>query len=239
VSAPELLIAGLTVAVGACLQGAVGFGLSLLAVPILLLVDPTLVPVPLIIASLTINVGSSYRNRGGIDGAVRWALLGSMPGTVLGAYAIAILPQRPLAITLGVLVLAAVAVSASGLEVAPTTGSLLAAGAISGFTGTASSIGGPPLALMYQRAHGSIVRGTLALYFLVGSVLSLVVLALFGKLGTHELAESALLAPFILLGFACSKPAAKVLDRGRTRDAVLIVSSVSAVVLIANQLLTR
>jgi uncharacterized membrane protein YfcA len=144
VSAPELLIAGLTVAVGACLQGAVGFGLSLLAVPILLLVDPSLVPVPLIVASLTINVGSSYRNRGGIDGAVRWALLGSMPGTVLGAYAIAVLPQRPLAITLGVLVLAAVAVSASGLEVAPTTGSLLAAGAISGFTGTASSIGGPP-----------------------------------------------------------------------------------------------
>jgi uncharacterized protein len=239
VSAPELLIAGGTVAVAACVQGAVGFGLSLLAVPILLLVDPTLVPVPLIVASLTINLGSSYRNRGGIDGAVRWALLGSVPGAVLGAYAIAILPQRPLAITLGVLTLAAVAVSASGLEVAPTTGSLLAAGVISGFTGTASSIGGPPVALMYQRAHGSIVRGTLAIYFLVGSMLSLAALTLFGKLGAHELAESALLAPFILLGFACSRPAANLLDRGRTREAVLIVSAVSAVVLIANQLLTR
>jgi uncharacterized membrane protein YfcA len=237
VSPVELLVAGTTVAVGACLQGAVGFGLSLLAVPILLLVDPALVPVPLIVASLTINLGSSYRNRGGIDRGVRWALLGSVPGTVLGAYAIASLPQRTLAITFGVLVLAAVAVSASGLEVAPTARSLLAAGVISGFTGTASSIGGPPIALMYQRAHGSIVRGTLALYFLVGSVLSLVVLALFGKLGPHELAESALLAPFIAAGFACSGPAAKLLDRGRTREAVLVVSAVSAVALIANQLL--
>jgi uncharacterized membrane protein YfcA len=237
VSAPELLVAGTTVAVAACVQGAVGFGLSLLAVPVLLLVDPALVPVPLIVASLTINVGSSYRNRGGIDRGVRWALVGSVPGTVLGAYAIATLPQRPLAITFGALVLAAVVVSASGLEVEPTAGSLLAAGVISGFTGTASSIGGPPIALMYQRAHGSILRGTLALYFLVGSVLSLAMLGLFGKLGARELDESALLAPFILAGFACSGPAAKVLDRGRTREAVLVVSTVSAVVLIANQLL--
>jgi uncharacterized membrane protein YfcA len=237
VTTPELLLAGGTVAVAACVQGAVGFGLSLLAVPVLLLIDPSLVPVPLIVASLTINVGSSYRNRGGIDRGVRWALLGSVPGAFLGAYAIAILPQRPLAITLGVLVLAAVAVSASGLEVAPTTGSLLAAGVISGFTGTASSIGGPPLALMYQRAHGSIVRGTLAMYFLVGSVLSLTVLGLFGKLGGRELAESLMLAPFIALGFAGSKPAAKLLDRGRTREAVLIVSALSAIVLIANELL--
>ena len=233
----ELLIAGTTVAVGACLQGAVGFGLGLLAVPILVLVDPTLVPVPLIVASLALNLGASYRNRGGIDAGVGWALLGSVPGTVLGAYAIATLPQRPLAITFGVLVLAGVAVSASGLRVAPTTGGLLAAGAISGFTGTASSIGGPPIALIYQRAHGATLRGTLALYFLVGSVLSLVVLALFGKLGGHELLESAQLAPFMVAGFACSGPASRVLDRGSTREAVLLVSTVSAVVLIANELI--
>jgi uncharacterized protein len=236
VSPVELLVAGTTVAVGACVQGAVGFGLSLLAVPVLVLVDPALVPVPLIVASLVLNLSNSYRNRGGVDAGVRWLLLGSVPGTVLGAYAIAILPQRPLAITFGVLVLAAVAVSVSGLKVAPTTGSLLAAGVVSGFTGTASSIGGPPIALVYQRARGPILRGTLALYFLVGSVLSVVALALFGRLGGHELAEAALLAPFMVAGSACSGPAARLLDRRRTRDAVLLLSAVSAVALIANQL---
>ena len=109
--------------------------------PILVLVDPVLVPVPLIVASLALNLGTSYRYRGGIDARVRWALLGSVPGTVLGAYAIATIPQRPLAITFGVLVLAAVVVSVCGLQIAPTTAGLLAAGAISGFTGTASSSG--------------------------------------------------------------------------------------------------
>lgn len=136
----EPLIAGVTVAVGACLQGAVGFGLGLLAVPILVLVDPMLVPVPLIVASLALNLGASYRNR-----------------------------DR-----------------------------------------------GAPIALLYQRAHGAALRGTLALYFLVGSVLSLVVLALFGRLGGHELLESAQLAPFMVAGFACSGRAGRVLDRGRT-----------------------
>jgi uncharacterized membrane protein YfcA len=237
VSPAGLLVAGITVAVGACVQSAVGFGLSLLAVPILVLVDPALVPVPLIIASLALNLGTSYRYRGGIDPGVRWALLGSVPGSVLGAYAIATIPQRPLAITFGVLVLAAVALSVCGLQVTPTTASLLAAGAISGFTGTASSIGGPPMALVYQRAHGLTLRGTMAIFFLVGSVLSLVMLALFGRLGGHELLESVELVPFILAGFACSSRAASVLDRGRTRQAVLVVSTVSAIVLIVNQLL--
>jgi uncharacterized membrane protein YfcA len=236
VSPAELAVAGATVAVGACLQGAVGFGLSLLTVPILVLVDPALVPVPLIVASLAPNLGASFRYREGIDARVRWALLGSVPGTVLGAYAIAILPQRPLAVSFGVLVLGAVVVSACGLQVTPTTTSLLAAGIISGFTGTASSIGGPPLALVYQRERGLTLRGTMALYFLGGSVLSVVTLALFGQLGRHELAESAEIAPFMVAGFACSAPAARVLDRGRTRQAVLVVSAASAVALIANQL---
>ena len=110
---------------------------------------------------------------------------------------------------------------------------LLAAGHL-GFTGTASSIGGPPIALIYQRVHGQTLRGTLALYFLVGSVL---VLAAFGKLDGKVLLESAQLVPFMVAGFACSTRAAKLLDRGRTRQAVLAVSTVSAIALIANQLL--
>jgi uncharacterized protein len=77
----------------------------------------------------------------------------------------------------------------------------------------------------------------MALYFLVGSVLSLVALAPFGRLGGHELAESAELVPFMLAGLAGSRPAARVLDRGRTRQAVLVVSALSATALIANQLL--
>jgi uncharacterized protein len=237
VSPAELLVAGTTVAVGSCVQGAVGFGFALIGAPVLALVDPHLVPVPLSLASLLLTGSTSYRERGAIDTTVRWAMLGRVPGTLLGAYAIATLPERPLAVTFGVLVLAAVAVSLSGVSVPPSTRSLLAAGAISGFTGTTVAIDGPPMALVYQRMPGATLRGTMSLYFLVGSVLSLGALALFGKLGARELRAAVELAPFVLLGFACSAPAARVLDRGYTRRAVLALAAASALVLIARQLL--
>jgi uncharacterized membrane protein YfcA len=236
VSPGELLVAGTTVAVGSCVQGAVGFGFALIGAPILALVDPHLVPVPLTLASLLLTGGTSYRERGAIDTTVRWAMVGRVPGTLVGAYAIATLPERPLAVTFGVLVLAAVAVSLSGWSVAPSTRSLLVAGAISGVTGTTVAIDGPPMALVYQRARGATLRGTMSLYFLVGSVLSLVALALFGKLGAPELRAAIQLAPFVVVGFACSGAAARVLDRGYTRMAVLALATASAVLLIAHQL---
>ncbi len=68
-------------------------------------------------------------------------------------------------------------------------------------------------------------------------MLSVLVLAAFGKLDGKVLLESAQLVPFMVAGFACSTRAAKLLDRGRTRQAVLAVSTVSAIALIANQLL--
>lgn len=45
-SALELVVVSLVFAIGSALQGAVGFGANLLAVPVLVLVDPTLVPGP-------------------------------------------------------------------------------------------------------------------------------------------------------------------------------------------------
>lgn len=233
----ELLVAGTTVAVGACVQGAVGFGFALISAPILALLDPHLVPAPLTMASLLLTTSTAYRGRGAIDTTVRWAILGRVPGALLGAYAIATVPERPLGVTFGVLVLAAVAVSLSGVSVAPGTRSLLAAGAISGFSGTTVAIDGPPMALVYQRMPGAALRGTMSLYFMVGALLSLLALSLFGRLGARELRAALVLAPFVLLGFAFSARAARVLDRGYTRIAVLVLAGASAIVLIAHELL--
>ena len=49
--------------------------------------------------------------------------------------------------------------------------------------GTISSVGGPPVALLYQDERGSEVRGTLSSIFAVGALFSLVVLAVVGEFG--------------------------------------------------------
>jgi uncharacterized membrane protein YfcA len=120
--------------------------------------------------------------------------------------------------------------------VRPTTGTLVSAGLASGFMGTATSIGGPPMAMVYQRVTGPQLRATLAAYFVFGASFSLLTLAVAGEFGAHELELGLTLLPGVLAGFALSWLAARVLDRGYTRIAVLGCSAASALVLIGTQL---
>jgi uncharacterized membrane protein YfcA len=102
---------------------------------------------------------------------------------------------------------------------------------------TAAGLGGPPVALVYQREPGLRLRGTLAAYFIVGTVVSLGALAWAGRFGPQEIRLSAFLVPGTVLGYLMSRPAAAYLDSGRTRTAVLAVSALSALSVIVTVLL--
>jgi uncharacterized membrane protein YfcA len=112
------------------------------------------------------------------------------------------------------------------------------AGLASGAGGTAASVGGPPIAMLYQDAAGPRVRGTLSGYFVLGSVTSIIALAAAGQVTGGSLASTAILTPFLLVGFALSGPARQVLDNGWTQRAVLAVAAASAALLIGRVLLS-
>lgn len=234
-----ILVAGLVLALGALVQGAVGYGMALVAAPLLVLVDPTLVPVPLILltsvhAALAVVRDWRYADWAGIG----WAMLGRLPGTGLGVLAVVALSQRVFGALVGLCVLACVVLSCLRWCPRPRPGSLVLAGLASGAGGTAASIGGPPIALLYQGAEGPRVRGTIGGYFVLGSVTSIAALALAGQVTGDSLAKTALFVPFLLVGFAFSGPARRVLDNGWTRRAVLAVAATSAVLLIGRVLIS-
>lgn len=232
-SVAVLLTAGTVVALGAVVQGAVGFGLALVAAPLLALLDPTLVPVPLIMLATVHAVLAVLRESRDADWrGVGWAMVGRLPGTALGVLAVVALPQRGLAIVIGGCVLVFVLLSVVSWQPRPTPGALLVAGVASGAGGTAASIGGPPVALLYQHASGPRVRATLGAYFVLGSAVSVAALAVAGQIGTTQLTATTALVPFLVVGFALSGPARRVLDAGLTRRAVLAVAAASAVLLI-------
>lgn len=233
----ELALVSLVVAAGAALQAVLGFGLGLIAAPVLAIVEPDLVPGPLLFVMVPLTVLVARRERGSLDlHGIRWALVGRVPGTLAGAAAVAALPERGLAVVLGSVVLLAVVSSVAGVHVDPTSRTLLAAGVASGFMGTATSIGGPPMAMVYQRRSGPELRSTLAAYFVVAASFSLLMLALAGEFDGDGLTHGLVLLPGVLAGYALSAPLGRYLDRGRTRRAVLAASATSAVVLIARQL---
>jgi uncharacterized membrane protein YfcA len=237
-TAIELLAACAVVTIGSMLQGAVGFGLGLFSVPILALIDPSLVPGPLLFCGLVLTILMAYRERKAMDvSGLKWGLVGRLLGTLVAVVVLTNVPKKEMTLTLGALVLFAVALSASGLHVNPTTWTLLGAGTLSGFMGTTSTIGGPPIALLYQNAPGARLRSTLSSYFALGTTISLLALAAAGRFGRYEFWSALALLPGVLIGFLLSARTLSLLDRGYTRAAVLTVSVVSGVIVILRELL--
>lgn len=234
-SPSDIVVVTLAIGVGSLLQGAAGFGANLLAVPVLVLVDPGLVPGPALVPAVVLNLLIAHRE-GGVAhlGETFWALGGRAVGTIAGAAALATVAADDIGLLVGLFLLASVAASVGRWEIAPTPPAVVGAGVASGFMATTVAVGGPAIALVYQRADGPVLRATLARYFVVGSAFSLVVLALSGQVDGAGLAAGLVLVPGTVVGFALSRPLAAVLDQGRTRAAVLGLTVVSALVVLVD-----
>ena len=102
--------------------------------------------------------------------------------------------------------------------------------------GATSGAGAPPIALLYQHREGPELRPTLGFVYAASSVIILVFLALFGKFGRTEAGLALLLVPGYVLGYLIAAPLVRVLDRGYSRIAVLLLSTVSAVALLIRSL---
>jgi uncharacterized membrane protein YfcA len=229
-----LVLAGVVLALTAAVQGAVGFGMNLLAVPVLVVLDPTLVPGPALAVGLLLSALVAGRERAAVDRRLGWAVLGLAPGTAVALLVLARVPAESLAVPIGALVLLAVGISALRLHLSPTPATLAAAGAASGFLSTAGSVGGPPLALVYADADGGRMRSNLSGFFVVTAAVSLAALAATGHFGTAELRAALLLAPGVVVGYLVSGPLRPWVDRGRTRSAVLVLSAVAGVAAVAH-----
>jgi len=237
VPALDAVLAAVVMAAGCALQGAVGFGANLVAAPLLLLLDERFVPGPTIVATGVLNLlvirreGSSR-----VDPTVGTAIAGQVVGTLGAGAVLAVIADRPLSLLFAGLVLVAVVLSAAGWQLSKTRPILAGVGALSGFMGTVSGIGGPPIALVYQQSDGPTLRGTLARYFTVGNVVAIPTLIVAGHLGRDELVPIAVLVPGALAGYAASGWLAGHLDKRTARPIILVLSAAAAVAVLIRTL---
>jgi uncharacterized membrane protein YfcA len=235
----SLILAAIAAGLGAMVQGSVGFGYALVAAPLLTLIDPQLVPGAATIGSAGFALLSVRRTRGGPtdwDG-VRWAGAGLVLGTLPAGLLLAMVSEHTVAVIIGILVLVAVLVSLTGLDIRRTPLRMLGLGVVSGFMGTAATVGGPPIALAYQHEPGVVIRATLTRIFVVGTVLTIAALVPAGRLGLDEAWAGLALLPGVAVGFGLSRRLHDVLDAGWARPAVLVLSAVSATVVLVRELL--
>lgn len=237
-TAAGLLWATAITAAGAALQGSVGFGYGVFAVPFLLLIEPAFVPGPMLASAFLLTLALTRRERHGVRmNDLKWSLSGRVAGIGAALWVLATVPPEHLTMLMGGLILVAVALAASGLHVAPAPTSLLGAGALSGFMSTTVSSGGPAIALLYQKETGGRVRGTLSAFFMAGTAMSLAGLYFIHRFGVRELVLTGALLPGTAVGYLLSRRIASALDRGYMRAAVLVLSAVAGAIVVVKDLL--
>lgn len=229
----QYVLAILVVAVGAMIQGSLGFGLGLVSAPALALIDATFIPGPLLLVGVAVTLTVFLRERGAVDWkGMKWAIFGRVVGTIAGGWAVVAFSKDAVIVLVAVLVLAGVLMTSIGWKIKTNRITLSTAGIVSGVMGTLTSVGGPPMALVYQRETAQKLRATLAGFFLVGATFSLLTLAVSGGMSQHDFALGALMLPGYVIGMIANRWASKFLDKGYSRVAVLTFSALSSVVLL-------
>ena len=208
-----------------------------MSIPLLLLVNPMLVPGPAAVAGLTINlIGMGA----GVEHAdwrgARWAVVGLLPGTAVAAVVLSQFTGNAIAVLSAVAVLVAVGVSAVGARPGYGRRVLLGAGFFSGYLNTTAGVGGPPMALAYQDAPAKTLRATLPVVFVAATILTMVTLARTGHLSAVDWRVGLILAPGGAIGYYATRGVAQRVDGDRLRAAVLAVSALSALAALARVL---
>ncbi|MCH1600959.1 MAG: sulfite exporter TauE/SafE family protein [Pseudomonadales bacterium] len=220
----EILFAVTVIFVGSFVQSSIGFGLAIIAAPLLYFIDPLYVPAPITVCALTLSVANSAKFWKSISFAgLKYAILGRIPGTIAGGMLLLWIDQRALALWLGISVIAAVALSLSNVMLKPTSPAMFSAGFLSGFMGTSSSIGGPPMALVLQHEANDFIRANLAAFFVVSCILSLAMLATVDRFAMPHLLISLPLMPATLAGYWVAMKTLHLISHQRLRKASLIL----------------
>ena len=199
---PSVLIAMVIIFLGSFIQTTIGFGMAIIAAPLLIHISIDYVPVPIILVAFFISLLNTFRNRSSVDiGGLKMAIIGRIPGSIIGAILLLYVSVSTLSLWLGILVLLSLLVSLLPYRLEPTPTRMTIAGFLSGFMGTSSGIGGPPVALLLQNQESSKLRGNLSAFFLFSSIISLLIQIAVGYLNIQHLILTLPLLPAAIAGY--------------------------------------
>ena len=226
----ELALVAIATILGAIVQGAIGFGFALVAIPVITLLEPAALPATVLYLSLPMTGWMAFREREAIDvrGFVE-ITIARLPGVILAVLVLGLVAADKLTAVIGGVILLAVGLSLFTPDFELRTRWRVLAGLLSGFMATVAAVGGPLLAIAYQRRPGSQLRSTLAVTFVVGSVVSLTALAIGDHVVAGHLVLALKLVPAMAVGLFLATKLHGLLDERRLRAAVLTFAAIAGV----------
>lgn len=213
----------------AIVRGYSGFGFSLLSITALSLLFP---PAQVIPAIFLLEVAASLHLLPSIWRQVHWRslgllMVGAVAGTPLGVHALANFPQAPMTLALSIFVLMAAALLWRGFSLAkmPAAPATLAVGTATGLANGAFGMGGPPVVLFYfaSPAGHAAGRASLIAYFLFTDLVGLAFLAREGLVTSQSGLLALAFLPALAAGVWLGARSFKTADPKRFRRIVLVV----------------
>jgi uncharacterized membrane protein YfcA len=206
-SAGDLLLAG-TALLAAAVNGGLGYGFSSITVPVALLFHASRALNPaLVLLELFINALALFANRRGLAAVLprMWPLLlGAVPGVVLGSLVLVSASPGPLKLFTFAALLPLILLQSAGIRrpIRRERAAAIPAGAALGLLYGATTISGPPLALLFnnQGLARDEFRAALSLFRIVESSCTAVAYLALGLFSAESLRLSGQLAPAVLVG---------------------------------------
>lgn len=232
-----IIAINIIVLLGSLLQGLIGYGVGMFCAPLLFIIDPSLVPAPLILISTVITVIMLYRDKSHLQfDQVSWAMKGGFIGVILAGLVLRIATKEQFELAFGLLMLAAVFISVLGFSPVVNKKSNTIAGFTSGFMGTITAVGGPPMALLYQ--HGDIknIKANLTAFWLFLNIIAIITLSLIGEITMGTLTIVAQTLPGVFIGLYISTKAHGIVKAHLVRRWILVLCFITSVVAIVRAL---
>lgn len=220
----EILVVVVAVVAGSMVQATAGVGITLVAAPVLLAVDPAFVPLPLILGGAVVGIRNVTMEFAGFD-ARRWrrCLLGAPVGLVLGELALANLSERGLTAAIGLLVVISVGAMASGWQPRRRSWTSVLAGLLVALSLRVAALPGPPYAILHHDDPPEVLRPNISALVLVLAGTISIRLLVGGEVTGADLGRVALVMGSALVGLLLAPPLRRWVDSGWFRPALLSV----------------
>lgn len=228
------------VMLGAMLQSLAGFGLAVIAAPILVLINPEFLAAPILTFGCLLSLLNTLRYRKKLQiNHTKITLFGRVIGSILGVYLLTFLDPKIFALSFALFIMLSVVLTYHHVGLLNSPRNLVIAGFLSGVMGTTTGVGGPPIALVYQNSTLHSARVELGVFFLVGTIVSLFLLFITGNISAEQVQLTWPLIPAVFVGFGLSMLFEQQFKPHYLKPMIAVLSLISSVMILVKTIAVR
>ena len=233
------LLANFILIVSSILQMATGVSVGIIIVPFLAMISYTLLPVPVVFASLTLTIMMAYQGREHIDtNNMPQIGFGMLLGIFFAVYILKNIELEHLGVLFGLLILFSVFISIKIKTFKLGRKVNYSGGFMAGLIGTLALSGGQILALLFQNHPLASIKSSLAFLYTIFSLVLLLVFYVAGEFSYAQLISGFYMMPGFIIGFFIAPKFTKYFNPKYTKIVVLSMATIGAFILIGKSIIT-